>query len=102
MEKINVSLLTGRVVIPYGIKIDIDGVIGIVSFRDEPRLGFNPSTRVIKGTNFEINPGDTQLQWEGDGITLEELWEKILEAWDDFQECMAFPSLILGGCCNPQ
>ena len=102
----NVTPLSNRVTIPYGIKIgrlhSIDGVnfelasIKVISFSNEEvliKLGSN----VIKGTNFNItDTGFVTFQWKGDGITFEELWEKILEAWEDYQECMAYPNLVLG------
>lgn len=110
MEKkniINVTPLSNRVTIPYGIKIErlysIDGVnlekpssIEVISFGKEEEL-IKIGSKVIKGNNFNIEDNNfVTFQWKGDGITFEGLWEKILEAWEDYQECMAFPSLVFG------
>lgn len=117
MGIINVSTLSSRVVIPHGIKIEkyhtiergkVEELqsIEVISFRYEDEL-VRVGSKEIKGTNFNIeNSNFNTFQWEGNGITFEELWDKILEAWEDYQECMAFPSLILGyntgpGCILP-
>lgn len=108
METINVTPLIGRTLVPYGIKIERDNVIGIISFRDEPRLGFIKNEQcssyypVIKGSNFEIEGGKHIVyQWNGEEVTFEELWEKVFKAWNDYQECMTFLSVVFGGCRVP-
>ena len=102
----NVTPLSNRVTIPYGIKIErlysIDEVnfelasIEVISFSNEERL-VKSGSKTIGSTNFNItDTNSVTFQWKGENITFEELWEKILEAWEDYQECMAFPSLVLG------
>ena len=112
MEKkiINVTPLSNRVTILYGIRIEKPDSIRVIAFRDISELILvypTVSVKEIRGNDFVITKSDTtDFQWEGNGITFEELWEKILEAWEDYQECMAFPSLVLGyntgpGCIIP-
>lgn len=100
MSTINVSPLSNRVTIPYGIKIEKDGAIGVIAFKYELSLGFYPG-QLIKGTGFEITQeSNTLFQWEGNGVTFEELWDRIFEAWEDYQEYKAFLNLTLGGCAG--
>ena len=110
MRTINVTPLSNRVIIPYGIRIEKPDSIRVIAFRDISELILvcpTASVKEIRGNDFVITKSDTtDFQWESNGITFEELWDKILEAWEDYQECMAFPSLVLGyntgpGCMIP-
>lgn len=110
MRTINVTPLSNRVTIPYGIRIEKPDSIQVIAFRDIPELVLvclTDTLKEIRGYDFGLTKSDTiTFQWDGDGVTFEELWEKILEAWEDYQECMAFPSLVLGyntgpGCMMP-